>query len=242
VAGATKRGAIATLVAYNIPDRDCGGHSASTEAVAAAGYREWVDGFAAALGAGSAETKAIVIVEPDALAQLDCLDATARSTRVALLKYAVRSFAATGSWVYLDAGHSGWKSASRMASDLEDAGVASAAGFSLNVSNFRSTSEQIAYGQSISAKLPSPAHFVIDTSRNGASVTDGVWCNPSGAGLGLAPSVTTGSELVDAYLWIKTPGLSDGECNGGPAAGTWWTSYAMGLVNNAPDSAETSAP
>ncbi|MER5876786.1 glycoside hydrolase family 6 protein [Streptomyces sp. NPDC001910] len=32
---------------------------------------------------------------------------------------------------------------------------------------------------------------------------------------------------LDAYLWIKRPGESDGECEGGPAAGQWWPEYAL---------------
>ncbi len=34
----------------------------------------------------------------------------------------------------------------------------------------------------------------------------GNWCNPPGAGLGLRPSAVTDVPLLDAYLWIKTPG------------------------------------
>ena len=34
-------------------------------------------------------------------------------------------------------------------------------------------------------------------------------------------------------LWIKTPGESDGECHGGPAAGAWWPTYALGLARRA---------
>ena len=36
--------------------------------------------------------------------------------------------------------------------------------------------------------------------------------------------------LVDAYLWVKRPGESDGECKGGPKAGDWWPEYALGLA------------
>ena len=48
----------------------------------------------------------------------------------------------------------------------------------------------------------------------------GAWCNPPGAGAGLRPTASTGVPLVDAYLWIKTPGESDGACaiNGGARA------------------------
>ena len=41
------------------------------------------------------------------------------------------------------------------------------------------------------------------------------WCNPPGRGLGPAPTLDTGEPLVDAYLWVKIPGESDGECTRG---------------------------
>ncbi len=55
--------------------------------------------------------------------------------------------------------------------------------------------------------------FVIDTSRNGGVETRrscSHWCNIRGAGAGRWPTSDTGSALVDAFLWIKTPGESDG--------------------------------
>src|SRR5665647_1780005 len=67
-------------------------------------------------------------------------------------------------------------------------------------------------------------HFVIDTSRNGQGPWDWAaagysdagtaqdWCNPPGRGLGIAPTTDTENDLVDAYLWIKVPGVSDGSC------------------------------
>jgi endoglucanase len=100
-------------------------------------------------------------------------------------------------------------------------------------------------------------HFVIDTSRNGqgpwtptASYPDAQdWCNPPGRGLGLRPSANTGKPLVDAYLWVKIPGESDGECTRGlgaggatidpewgridPPAGTWFPEMALELAQNA---------
>lgn len=100
-------------------------------------------------------------------------------------------------------------------------------------------------------------HFVIDTSRNGqgpwtptASYPDAQdWCNPPGRGLGLRPMAATGYPLIDAYLWVKIPGESDGECTRGlgpagetvdpewglidPAAGEWFPEMALDLVHNA---------
>ncbi len=66
-------------------------------------------------------------------------------------------------------------------------------------------------------------HFVIDTSRNGqgswtptATYPDAQdWCNPPGRGLGFLPTADTGNSLTDAYLWVKIPGESDGECTRG---------------------------
>ena len=74
-------------------------------------------------------------------------------------------------------------------------------------------------------------HFVIDTSRSGAGPsTPYEWCNPMGRSVGASPTTNTGHPLVDAYLWVKPPGESDGECNGGPGAGRWWPEYALGLA------------
>jgi endoglucanase len=100
-------------------------------------------------------------------------------------------------------------------------------------------------------------HFLIDTSRNGqgpwtppADHPAGDpqdWCNPPARGLGLRPTLSTGKPLLDAYLWVKIPGESDGACNrwnpwGGsdpvrgvmdPAAGVWFDDAALELVHNA---------
>jgi endoglucanase len=73
---------------------------------------------------------------------------------------------------------------------------------------------------------------VIDTSRNGGNAASGQWCNPPGAGIGTDPTTNTANSLVDADLWIKNVGVSDGACNGGPAAGQFWLSYALDLIAN----------
>lgn len=53
--------------------------------------------------------------------------------------------------------------------------------------------------------------FVVDTSRNGESVTDcEVWCNNRLAALGSFPSINTPIPMIDAFFWIKNPGFSDG--------------------------------
>ncbi len=36
------------------------------------------------------------------------------------------------------------------------------------------------------------------------------WCNPPDRGTGALPTTTVDDPLIDAYLWIKVPGESDG--------------------------------
>ncbi|MFI1509478.1 glycoside hydrolase family 6 protein [Streptomyces sp. NPDC020597] len=316
-AGAAHRTPV--LVAYDVPGRDCTQYS-SGGAASSAAYRQWIDAFAAGIGPG----RAVVVVEPDGLALLpkDCgpgTDPTGALTadRMADLAYAVRTLKALPrTAVYLDAGNVLWRPVGDMAQRLLDAGVRSADGFSLNVSNTLPTAHNARYGswvakcmwfategpqqarghtdwcasQYYSSAAPNdgvpgnavdsadpatwrwtdawfdqnagapPAgrlqHFVIDTSRNGLgawtpqpgkySGDPEVWCNAPGRGLGPRPTAATGVPLVDAYLWIKIPGESDGSCTrntGGtidpeygivdPPAGAWWPDQAHALARNA---------
>lgn len=227
VKAATAQDASAIFVAYNIPGRDCGQYSAGGLSGRDA-YLAWVKKIATGIGSG----KAIVILEPDALALTDCLSDAGKADRSAMISEAVSILSANaGTKVYLDAGHSGWVSSSDMAARLTKAGVAKAAGFALNTSNYVTTADNEAYGEAVS-KLVGGKHFVVDTSRNGSG-SNGEWCNPSGRSLGQKPTLSTGKSLVDAYLWVKKPGESDGNCNGGPSAGSWWPEYALDLAKRA---------
>ena len=91
--------------------------------------------------------------------------------------------------------------------------------------------------------------FVVDTSRNGhgpnsmqgyasapydqpasviSTLAGGNWCNPPASGLGLRPTASTGVPLLDAYLWVKTPGQSDGQCDSAGGARAWdYTDYTQ---------------
>ena len=223
VATITGSGALPVFVAYNIPYRDCGSYSAGGSATATA-YRTWIKDFAAGVGGRSA----IVILEPDALAGMDCLGAAGQRERLSLLREAVTELRKHRAAVYIDAGHANWHPPGEMARRLTQAGISQAAGFSLNVSNFSSTESNVAYGESVS-RLVGGKHFIIDTSRNGLQTNSTEWCNPRGRALGVAPTTNTGHPLVDAFLWVKAPGESDGTCGGGPQAGSWWSTYALEL-------------
>lgn len=229
VSSAQAAGQVPVMVAYNIPFRDCGGESGGG-ASGTSSYNAWIQDFAGGISGRSA----IVILEPDAVAA-DCFDAT----RAAMLSDAVKTLQGAGATVYLDAGNPTWRSATDMAGRLNQAGVAYASGFSLNVSNFQTTSANISYGSALSAQL-NGKHFVIDTSRNGNGPTgDSQWCNPAGRALGAEPTTNTGYRLVDAFLWIKVPGESDGRCGPAigdsqpPSAGSFWPQYALMLARNA---------
>jgi len=214
------------FVIYAIPDRDCGGYSAGGY-----GDDEYV-AFNRTVADSLRGHPAIVLMEPDSIAMLG----TARcgsivDRRLALISTVVQYYAEAGIAVYLDGGNSKWVQPAVMADRLTKAGVQYARGFFTNVSNFRRVSEEQPYAEKIVALLGGSKHYVIDISRNGAG-WKGTWCNPTGAALGQNPSVSTAGGNLDALLWVKTPGVSDGTCNGGPAAGKWYQSYALDLVRN----------
>eukprot|EP01113_Clastostelium_recurvatum_P009918 TRINITY_DN14840_c0_g1_i1.p1 TRINITY_DN14840_c0_g1~~TRINITY_DN14840_c0_g1_i1.p1 ORF type:complete len:644 (-),score=-11.92 TRINITY_DN14840_c0_g1_i1:30-1961(-) len=91
------------------------------------------------------------------------------------------------------------------------------------------------YSGFVQAGWPTSTGFLIDTSRNGwggvnrptsatgSNINDyvnsgridrrdhrGNWCNNSGAGIGEAPKAAPGPAHLDAYVWVKPPGESDG--------------------------------
>jgi endoglucanase len=122
------------------------------------------------------------------------------------------------------------------------------------------------YASMLNGTTPT-VHFIIDTSRNargpwdkdtsdfvmatppltaGQDLQD--WCNPPDRGIGIRPTTNTASPLVDAYVWIKVPGESDGQCSRGyttlggvdpawgivdPAAGQWFGQQALDLARQA---------
>ena len=299
--------AVPVLVAYDIPGRDCAQYSAGG-ALSQADYQAWISAFAQGIGG----RPAAVILEPDALGNLPSgcgLPASVYpftdSERIAELQYAVSALEQEPrTAVYLDGTHSAWQSVGTITQRLLEAGVTSAQGFFLNVSNYQPANELADYGSWISdciAMVTDPSnaffnnpgacasqyypatqgdfstwglttqwyaqnmgsavastHYVIDTSRNGdgpnnmqayadapydqpaaviSTLASGNWCNPPGAGLGLAPTTSTGNPLLDAYLWVKTPGQSDGQCDSAGGVRTWdysdysqpgWPSTAAG--------------
>jgi len=219
VRSAERSGSMPVFTVYGVPERDCGNQSAG--GLSSDEYQDWVAEIVAAV----ADHRVAVILEPDAVALApDCGDRTARMRQLAA---ATEQFADASVPVYLDGGHSDWRPPAEMAELLREAGVADATGFATNVSNYNTTEDEIAYAEELSGLLDG-AHYVIDTSRNGSG-SNGEWCNPSGRTVGQQP-LTAQAEHLDANLWVKAPGESDGACNGGPLAGVWWPEQAVQLA------------
>lgn len=238
-------GKVPVVVADHLPGRECDrpttGGAATPEA-----YRTWIAAFAAGIG----NRPAVVILEPNALAQIDCLPEADRQVRLDLLRYATEQLqsVAPRAWTYLDAGRPAWIEPSVMAGRLHAAGVANVRGYAVNVSSFYPTDQSTTYAQQIYTVLDRNhglrSRFIIDTSRNGADVSQhpvepGAWCNPAQRRLGEAadleptPQIANAPRTSDMGIWVKPPGISDGPCGSAPtvAEGAFSPELAMALIN-----------
>lgn len=236
VQAAQVTGQLPVLVLYHRPGRDCGSYSAGG-AAEQSGYLSWVGAVADAIG----DQRALVVLEPDAIPQAltgQCAQDGSAAATYAMLAAAVDTLTAReNTLVYLDAGHPGWVSdTDALAAALRDSGVERADGFSLNVSNFTATADNESYGDALSTALGG-RQYLVDVSRNGQGAPTAeagsidAWCNPPGVALGDKPRIGAQRARAVAYLWIKEPGASDGNCRDGePAAGVFWPDYALRLI------------
>ena len=229
VTGAASAHKIPILVLYNIPDHTTLRYWSGVTAGSA--YSTWIDRIAQTIG----DNEAWIILEPDSIGLAGNLTPADLEMRLNDLKGAIATLRAKAprAQIYLDAGHTNWRPASNIADLLRRAGIEGADGFSTNVSNYQKLEEEIKYGQSVSALLGGK-HFVIDTSRNGLGPHKTEWCNAPGVAIGKAPTRSTGYNTIDAFLWVKPPGESDGPCNGGIPTGKFWTVRALEMIRTSP--------
>ena len=213
------------LVIYSIPHRDLGHHSkGGTESDKE--YLQFIRGFCDAIG----DRSPIVIYEPDCISHMEEMGVVDGLKRLSLIKKSVDLLSKTDSIIYLDIGNPGWLSVPKAVAYLRMCDVHKVRGFSINTSNYYDTITCYDYGEKISKQLNN-THFVIDTSRNGNGASSEHF-NPYGRSIGEYPTTNTCNEIVDAYLWIKVPGESDGKVNGGPKAGRFSHSLALDLIHN----------
>ncbi|MCD9198970.1 glycoside hydrolase family 6 protein [Aeromicrobium wangtongii] len=212
------------LVLYNIPERNdpAGGGGASD----AAAYAKWVEKISADLG----DTRAIVVIEPDALRFTDRLAPKdpARAERMDSLRLAVATLVERNprARVYVDAGTASGPGSvvpARMAELLTDVGVSDSVGFAVNVAGYSPDPEATAYARKIRNALIdrhglSDPRYVVDTGRNGNPVWDYERCNPPGRLLGRPPELVEDPDGLDLLLWIKPPATSDGDCGIAPGS------------------------
>lgn len=226
------------LTVYGIPGRDCGQYSSGNPLTTAAQYRRWIRQIAIALR----QKHALVVLEPDALplfsSSVTC--PTRPEGWQGMLRFASRRLSASGAWVYLDAGHSNWTPYDTRPKYLKAAGIEYDRGFSTNVSNFRPTVEEKAYAAKMLGGLRKLGvhgkRYVIDTSRNGAPPSSDGYdvINPTWARLGRPPRLVFDG-VFDGTLWVKHPGESDGQVNGGGPSGRWCDMLADRLIDGTSD-------
>ena len=227
------------LTIYGIPGRDCGQYSSGNPLQTAEQYRGWIKQIAI----GLRDTHALVVLEPDAL-PLFSSSVQSCPTKPdgwpGMLRYASRKLSGAGAWVYLDAGHSNWTPYDNRPYYLKKAGIGYDRGFSTNVSNFRPTRDEKAYAAKMLSGLRKLGvrgkHYVIDTSRNGATPSSNGFdvINPTWARIGRPPRLVF-DHAFDGTLWVKHPGESDGQVNGGGPSGQWCDLLADRLLDRPSD-------
>ncbi|KAL2754929.1 carbohydrate-binding module family 1 protein [Sodiomyces alcalophilus JCM 7366] len=254
---------IVGLVLYNLPDRDCSaGESAGELSLNQNGLNryksEYVDPFAQKLKAAS-DLHFAVVVEPDALGNMVTNQnfpfcANARLPQQDGIAYAIQQLQASNIHLYLDVSHGGWLGWPDNLVASTPAATHRIRGYATNVSNYNHYStnnpppwtdgspspDESRYATSLAGALSQrglPTNFIVDQGRvalDGARQTGGEWCNVE-AGFGQPFTTNTNNPNVDAILWIKPGGESDGQCGmqGAPQAGAWFDSYAQMLTVNA---------
>ncbi|SDI97308.1 endoglucanase [Lentzea albidocapillata subsp. violacea] len=210
VGAAASAGKIPILVVYNVPNRDCGGPSGGGASSHAA-YRAWVDEVAA----GLAGRPATIVLEPDVLPLMtNCQNADQQNQTKASMAYAGKKLKSGSGQakVYFDIGHSAWLSPAEAANRLRGADISNSAdGISTNVSNYRSSSDEVSFAKNVlNAVGDSRLKAVVDTSRNGNGPAGSEWCDPAGRAIGTPSTTNTGDSKIEAFLWVKLPGESDG--------------------------------
>jgi hypothetical protein len=199
-----------------------------------AGYRRWVDNFAAGIGS----SRVALVLQPD----LPFAVCAPSPVPLQLANYAARRFSALPhTTVYIDAGARYWPSFRRVVWMLRDAGIGYARGFALNTTEYDGTAAEVQYGARIVRALAAAGyrnkHFVVNTAENGAPFLNGQYRGDVGnprvcrsrhdricATLGIPPTTAVASprwhlpagarraaaRYADAYLWVGRPWLDYG--------------------------------
>jgi endoglucanase len=148
-------------------------------------YRVWIRNVSAGIGS----SRVLIALEPDLGITANTGSDGVRDPRVRqrLTAYAARwlhdhNRRAT---VYLDAGASDWLSPAQAATLLQRSGVRWTRGFSLDITHYTRTPDNIAQGAAIVSALAARGlrgkHFVVDTADSGRGYTYAEWARRFGA-------------------------------------------------------------
>jgi endoglucanase len=206
-------------------------------------FTRYVDEMAAAIGS----SRAVVLMEIDAVGTVWCKKGKARSWWLKMLRYEAQAFGALPHVLaYMEAGSKDEGDALKTAKVLVQAGIDLVRGFWTNATHFNWSIAEIRRNDAIVGDVARlyakqhvsyAAHYIVNTAQNGqgpklnahpkkgkVGVED--LCNPPGRGLGRLPTGDTNPTFdglrfpsLDAFLWTGVPGRSHGtSCYPGAAA------------------------
>ncbi|TPX30617.1 hypothetical protein SmJEL517_g05860 [Synchytrium microbalum] len=253
---------VVSFVVYNIPGRDCSATASSGQIPTGdlEQYKtQFVDVAVSLLSNKSSNIKLVLIIEPDALANLITSGCSESATYPAAIAYAIAQFSTLpNTTIYVDCANGGllgspvyegkiapvYQDVMNLAKSINP--NASIRGFSSNLANYDAFDgkgicpatekcpllngtyngnpniDENLYTQSINvafAAVGLPTRWLVDTSRSGrigVRKSWSSWCNVKGAGIGERPTSNPASQ-VDAFVWVKPPGNSDGSSVAGSA-------------------------
>jgi len=190
-------------------------------------FKKQIDAMAKA----TARHPAVYLLELDAIGSSGCITRQgAMPAWEKALRFEMNAMEAQPhTAVYLEGGYSDATSPRYASRILNAVHVNTIQGFYTNDTHNQWTLTEVKYGNKIS-RMTHGAHYIVNTSDNGRGPKlnphpgrQGIedLCNPPGRGLGIEDTTTTGYPQANAFLWVHSPGMSGGTCNGGPQGGFW---------------------
>jgi endoglucanase len=206
-------------------------------------YRPYFERQINALASATGRRPVVFLLEMDYLGSSKCIQHVGSLPGwESLMRYEVKTLGALPHTVlYIEAGYSDSNGPTYTARGLNRSGISSTAGFYTNDTHEQWTINEIRWGEKIS-RMTHGAHFIVNTNQNGRGPklnrhprTQGVedLCDPPGRGLGPRPTTSTGFPLVDAFMWVAVPGMSNGCVKGAPPSATFWPARAISLASRA---------
>ncbi|OQR99586.1 glycoside hydrolase [Achlya hypogyna] len=222
------------IVVYGLPHKDCkAGESNMGSNKDGDMYAAWIQQLSDLV----ANRPVIYIMEPDAVGLALAEDCAKKNGYLDNMAKAIPVLSENNnSLLYVDVGYWMMETAYNQTLVKETLKQFSSTGrvngIALDTSNYRLTSEMETLCEDFGAITNNEYKCVIDTSRNyrGPKAGTGEWCNSRYAALGVPSTNNTANDAIDYFLWLKTPGESDGTCvsqgsdslKGGPAAGAFF--------------------